>query len=187
MVQVDLPAAFALGQIFAFISKKALKKETNLWTNKLSGPVALYMSIGFSPVGLFFLAGWPSWELMYTTGWMENSFNRPMVAAAYIGFLVVMVILGMFGFMLGHWFYRKGKDVLVKVGMVVGLFLTFLPFFVRWGVWWHIGTYEQIQNGQGYSFFESPFVFSWLFIMLYMVISTTITVIALKKTIKNNY
>ncbi len=187
MVQVDLPAAFALGQIFAFISKSALKKENNIWTNKLSGPVALYMSIGFSPVGLFFLTGWPSWELMYTTVWMENPFNRPMVAIAYIGFLVIMVLLGMSGFILGHWFYKKGKDVLVKIGMIVGLFLTFLPFLVRWGVWWKIGTYDQIQQGTGYSFFEPPFVFSWLFIMIYMVISTTITVICIKKIIKHNY
>lgn len=168
MVQVDLPAAFALGQIFGFLSKDYLKKEKDLFKSKLLGPFNFFLTCGFVPGGLFLLVGWPAWEVMYVTSWVENTYDSPIKAAFYVLFVILMVILGNFGYILAHHWYQKGKDKWVIIGSAIGLFLTVLPFMLKWGVWMNIGTYAEIQSGAGYSFWDPPFFHGWLGIMSYL-------------------
>lgn len=181
MIQVDLPAAFAVGQIFAFLSRNYLKKSSEKFTNKLLGPFNFYMSCGFVPAGMYLLVGWPSWEAMYTTGWLEKTFNQPLTAGFYVLFMVLMILIGNIGYILGHHWYIKAKDRLVVYGAAAGIGLAILPFVLRWGVWMKIGTYAQIQANQGYSFWENPFFGGWLFIMCYSTAATIFTGIWLKR------
>jgi len=181
MVQVDLPAAFTVGQVFAFLSKKYLKDEPGIFANKLLGPLNLYLSCGFAPVGMFLLIGWPAWEVMHVTGWVENPFNRPLVAGFYVLFLIAMVLLGNVGFILGHHWYKKGKDKWVIYGAVIGAILTFLPFLLKWGVWWNVGQYDEVMAGRGASFWKPPFFYGWLVVMSYFFIITILTGIWFKK------
>ncbi len=172
MIQVDLPAAFTVGQIFGLLSKNYLKKEPDRFANKLLGPFNFYLCCGFVPGGLFLLIGWPAWEAMYVNGsaWFEAPFNRPLVVGFYVLFMIVMMVLGNVGFILAHHWYQKGKDKFVIYGSIIGLILTGLPFLLRWGVWWKVGTYAEIQAGGGYSFFQPPFFYGWLGIMGYLAI-----------------
>jgi len=172
MVQVDLPAAFAVGQIYALLSKEHLKKDERKFTNRLLGPFNFYMSTMFAPVGMFLLIGWPTWEIMYRGGWAENPYNRPWVAGFYVAFALVMILLGNVGFILAHHWYLKGRDRWVVVGAVLGVAVTLLPFLLRWGVWMKVGTFEEVQAGGGYSFWEPPFFYGWAVIMTYMVVAT---------------
>lgn len=181
MVQVDLPAAFTLGQVLALMSKKYLKKEPSKFTNKLLGPLNLYLSCGYSVAGLFLLIGWPAWELMYTTDWFENPFNRPLVVGFYILFLVTMILLGNVGFILGHHWYRKGKDKWVVFGSIAGAVLTFLPFLLKWGVWFKVGTLAEIEAGGGTSFWQPPFFYGWFVIMGYFALMTVIAIFWFRK------
>jgi hypothetical protein len=174
MVQVDIPAAFTLGQFFALLTKKYLKSEKQLFSSRLLGLFTFYLTFGFIPVGMYFMVGWPSWEVMYVTGWVEHVFNNLPVIFFYIGFMMLMIILGEVGYIVGHLCFRKGKDTIVVIGAVAGTILTFLPFVVRWGVWWKIGTYAEFLTGTGYSFFKPPFVIGWVIIMLYWVIMTVV-------------
>jgi len=181
MVQVDLPAAFALGQIYGLLSKDYLKKEPNKFLNRLSGPLNLFMSCGLAPVGMFLMIGWPAWEVMYVSGWVENPYNKPAVSAFYVLFGVFMVLLGNAGFILAHHWYRKGKDSWVVFGSIAGLFLTVLPFLVKWGIWWKVGTYAESQSGSGYSFFSAPFIIGWVIFMGYFFVVATLTGIWFKR------
>ncbi len=181
MVQVDLPAAFTVGQVFAFLSKKYLKKEPEIFANKLLGPLNLYLSCGFAPVGMFLLIGWPAWEVMHVTGWVENPFNRPLVAGFYVLFMIAMVLLGNVGFILGHQWYKKGKDKWVIYGAIIGAIVTFLPFLLKWGVWWNVGQYDEVMAGRGASFWKPPFFYGWLVVMSYFFIITILTGIWFKK------
>lgn len=181
MVQVDLPAAFAVGQVYALLAKKYLKSEPNLFLNKMTGVLNLYLSCGFSIAGMYLLIGWPSWEVMYTSAWVEDPFNRPAVAIFYILFLMAMVLLGNIGFILGHYWYRKGKDRLVVLGSVIGIILTFLPFLLKWGVWWTIGTHAEFGSGGGASFWQPPFFYGWLLVMGYFAVITVLVGIWFKK------
>jgi len=175
MIQVDLPAAFAVGQVMGLLSKNYLKKEPELFKSKLLGAFNFYLACGFVPGGLFLLVGWPAWEGMYATAWTENPFDRPWVAGFYVFFTITMMILGNVGYILAHYWYKKGKDTLVIWGAIIGVLLTGLPFLLKWGVWMNIGTYEQIRGGTGYNFFQPPFFYGWLAIMSYLFITGILT------------
>ena len=171
MIQVDLPAAFAIGQAFSMLSKNYLKKEPDLFTGKLLGPFNIYLTTCFVPGGLFLLVGWPAWEAMYTTPWVENSYNHPVVAAAWVLFVIAMIAFGNFGYLLGHYFYKRNLDRYVKYTLAAGIALTALPFILRWGCWNWIGTYANVTAGHGYPFGEAPFFTGWLCIMSYLFIT----------------
>ncbi len=167
MVQVDIPAAFTIGQILALSSSKYLAKTEEITTNRLIGPLNFYLSIGFIPIGMFLMVAWPSWEVMYVSPWVEKTFDSPLVGGFYIGFLMIMLLLGNAGFMLAHYCYQKGKGKVVPYTAILGAVLTVLPFILRWGVWMQIGTYDQIQSHTGYSFWNPPFFYGWLCILSY--------------------
>ncbi len=171
MVQVDLPAAFTIGQVFALLSKEYLRREERRFANRLLGPFNVFMSCCYAPVGMFLLVGWPAWEVMYRTAWVEQPYDRPWAAAFYVAFGVVMVLLGNVGFILGHHWLRQGRDRWVVGGACVGAVLTVLPFLLRWGIWLRVGPYAEVQGGGGYSFWESPFHAAWLGVMGYMVVT----------------
>ena len=182
MIQVDLPAAFALGQIGAFMARDALKKEKDLFANRFLGPLNCYLSCGFAPGGMFLLVGWPAWECMYITDWFEHPYNRPLAAGAYILFMIIMVLLGNLGFILAHHWYRCNKDRWVTAGITVGIIGALLPFLLKWGIWWDIGTFQEvIRNKGGYSFWTPPFVYGWAGIMSYMAVATTGILLWFKK------
>ncbi|MDD5571222.1 MAG: hypothetical protein PHD97_08715 [Bacteroidales bacterium] len=171
MIQVDLPAAFAIGQTFSMLSRNYLKKEPEILTNKLLGPFNIYLTTGFVPGGLFLLAGWPAWEAMYTSPCIENNYNNPVIAAVWVLFVIAMILCGNFGYMLGHYFYKKNLAKYVKYTLSLGVILTFLPFLIRWGCWEKIGTFAEVKAGGGYPFGEEPFFTGWICIMSYLFIA----------------
>jgi hypothetical protein len=171
MVQVDLPAAFAIGQVFAALSRRYLQQEPHLFSHRLLGPFNFFMACCYVPVGMFLLIGWPAWEIMYVSDWLDNPFDRPAVAGFYVAFGVVMMLLGNAGFILAHHWYRQGRAAWVRIGIGVGALLTGLPFLLKWGVWMQVGTHAAVQGGRGYSFWDAPFFHGWLVIMSLMVVS----------------
>jgi len=176
MVQVDLPAAFAVGQVYALLSRRYLAKDGRLFSNRLLGPFNVFLSCVYAPVGMFLLIGWPAWEVMYVCPWPERPFDRPWVAGFYVLFAIVMVLLGNVGFVLAHHWIRKGRLVLVKIGAAVGVGLTVLPFLIEWGVWSRVGTYrEVVEEGGGYPFGEAPFFSGWLVVISYLIVGTLVT------------
>jgi hypothetical protein len=183
MVQVDLPAAFAIGHIFAILSKDYLKQEPQLFTHRLLGPFNLFLVCGFVPGGLFLLVGWPAWEVMYWTDWVEAPFDRPWVAAFYVFFAIVMVVLGNVGYMLAHAWLRQGREKQVRLVSTFAVFLTILPFLLQWGVWTRVGSYAQVVEIKAgyYDWMQPPFFHGWLAIMLYMTVAIVLMGLWMKK------
>lgn len=177
MVQVDIPGAFAAGQIFAVLSKKYLKKEEREFTHRLSGPIGWYFSLIYAPIGMFLLFGWPAWEGMYWWEWIETPAFNPPVAFFYIFFYIAMIAIGNLSYVLGHRLYKKGKDQTVNILAVVGVIVTILPFFIWQLTWYHVGTYAQYHADprETTSMLSTPsFFYSWLLIMGYFAIATVI-------------
>lgn len=174
MIQVDLPAAFTVGQVGALLSRHYLKNEPDKYANKILGPFNFYLCCCFIPGGMFLLIGWPSWESMYMSSWVESPFNKPLVAGFYVLFMILLMVLGNVGFIAGHHWLRKDKDKYVVWGAIIGFILTVLPFLLRWGVWMRVGTYAEYHAGLGYSFWSPPFFYGWLFIMSYLAITMTL-------------
>ncbi len=175
MIQVDLPAAFAIGQAFALLSNNYLKKENSLYTSKPLGMLNFYLSCGFVPGGLYLITAYPAWEAMYKTGWLDTPYDNPPVAFFTVFFVMLMVLLGNVGYIFGHWCYQTGKDRIVPWTTAAGFFLTILPFILNWGVWMKVGTYDEVSKGGGYSFMDPPFFYGWAIIMSWLAITTIAT------------
>lgn len=172
MVQVDLPAAFTIGHLFAYLGRDYLRKDPQLFTNRLLGPFNVFMACCYAPVGLFLLVGWPAWEIMYVSPLLDSSFDRPWVAAFHVGFLAAMVILGNVGFLLGHHWLLRGAERRIRAAIAIGALLTVLPFLLRWGIWMQVGSYQGVvEQGGGYSFWDPPFFTGWAVVMSYMAVT----------------
>lgn len=177
MVQVDLPGAFAAGQIFAILSKNYLKKEPNKLTHRLIGPIGWYFALIFAPVGMFLLFGWPAWESMYWWKWVEQPAFNPPIAFFYLSFYLAMIIIGNISYILGHSLYQKGKDKTVNILALLGSIATILPFFLWPLTWYHVGTYSQYHSipRDTTTMFGTPsFFFPWLYVMSYLTIGSVI-------------
>jgi hypothetical protein len=184
MVQVDLPGAFAAGQIFAVLTKKYLKKEETLFTHRLMGPITTYFALMFVPAGLFLLICWPSWECMYWWEWVEKAAMNPPVSFFYLGFYMILILIGMASYEFAHYLYLRGKDRVVNLLTFAGVILTLLPFILWPFTWYHVGTYADyhaVPRTTTTLFNMKPFFFSWLAIMLYFTISSVIFALWIKK------
>ncbi len=184
MVQVDLPGAFAIGQIFALLSRTYLKKEKNKITHRLMAPISWYFTLIYAPVGLFLLIGWPAWEVMYWWEWVENPAANPWAAGFYIIFFFAMVIIGHISYIIGHSLCLKGKDNTVIILAVLFCILTLLPFFLWPMTWNHVGTYAQYHAvpKETTGMFTTPsFFFPWLIIITYLVAGSIIFGLWLKR------
>ena len=184
MIQVDLPGAFAAGQIFAVLSKRYLKKEESKFTHRMMGPISWYFALMYAPVGMFLLIGWPAWEGMFWWKWVEEpAFNSP-VAFFYIGFYFAMILIGHASYILGHTLYRQGKDKIVNVLAIVGVIITLLPFVLWPFTWSQVGTYDQyhVVPRETTAMFSTPsFFYPWLIIMGYFLIGSIVFGIRIKR------
>ena len=187
MIPVTLPAAITLGFIFSFITKKILKEEAELFHHRLLGFFNIYIICGFVPAGMFFLTGWPSWEMMYLTGWLENAFDRPLVAGFHVAYYVLMILLANTGFILGHYLIRKEKETFVIIGLVSGALVTIVAILLRLNVFFTIGTYAEIQQNRGASFVEGPFFIGWIIIMSYMALTTVAAILIMRRRAKKGF
>jgi len=176
MFQVDIPAAFAMGQVLAMVGRKSLKMGHQstydrflLWTN-------WYVSLIMGPTGLFLLVGWPGWETMYKWSWVENPQFHSMVALFYIAFLMMIVVLGNAGFMMSYGLLRRNRDGVAKTIMVLSILLALAPF-LDFNATLHIGTYQTYHAGTAPLVFGTSFIMSFFGIMLFWVIGSIAAVI----------
>lgn len=189
MVQVDIPGAFAVGQILAMLSRKYLEGEKELFTHRLMGPVAAYFSLMFAPAGLFLLICWPAWESMYWWDWVERPAMNSWVSFFYIGFYMCMIIIGCGSYIAAHKFYRARKDKIVTASAIIGTVATLLPFFIWPYTWYHVGTYAQYHSRPmtTTTMFDTPaFFYSWLCVMSYVSISSVCFGIWIRKAALNS-
>jgi hypothetical protein len=176
MVQVDIPAAFAMGQLLAVVGRKSLKTGQPSVRDRFLLLTNWYTSLILGTTGLFLLVGWPGWETMYQWAWVENPQFKPMVALFYIVFLVLMIALGNAGFLMSYRLIRSNRDSLAKAILALSVIGTFAPFLIDIKAPFYIGTYQQYHTGRALLVFNSSFIFSWFGIMLFWVIGSVVFV-----------
>jgi len=176
MVQVDIPAAFAMGQLLALAGRKSLKTGQPSVRHRFLLLTNWYTSLILGTTGLFLLVGWPGWETMYQWAWVENPQFKPLAALFYIVFLVLMVVLGNAGFLISCRLIRSNREALAKALLVLSVIGTFAPFLIDIRAPFYIGTYQQYHTGRALLIFNSPFIYSWFGIMLFWVIGSLVFV-----------
>lgn len=197
MVQLDIPAAFAVSQLFAYMGRKKIKKEAKETADK-KPPIYyryLFYSVFFSavvivPAGLYLVAGWPGWEQIYWSKRFEELIHTGWFNALFPTlFIVGIVLAAYFGFLMAYRWITTGKErfvlptfigVLVLAGVVV---LFCYPSFLL------VGTYDQYHNLNGQTrdsmskVWENPFDFGagWIGVMVFFGISFIFMITKLRK------
>ncbi len=187
MVQVDVPAAFAMGQLYAFIARNSLRREASLLGNRFITLNNWYVTLILAPVGLFLLVGWPGWETMYRWPWAESVQFHPLTALFYVLFLAAMVVLGNAGFIMAHRFYLRNRDRTAKRWLIISILISLAAFLIDIRAPFSIGTIDEYRRGESVKVTrllaeaQAPtrapegttladaraFYISWFFIMLY--------------------
>ena len=178
MVQVDLPGAFAMGQILAWLSRRFLQSTGLRVTHSLMGIIVLYFSVVYAPVGLFLLVGWPAWESMYWWSWIEQPAFHPWTAAFTIAFYLAMMLIGVASYILGHALLQRNMKRTVIALSIIGVIATLVPFFVWPMTWYHIGTHAQYHAvpRMTTTMFGTPaFLIPWAIAIAWLVIGTAAT------------
>ena len=127
MVQMDIPAAFAFAQLFAWCGRQRLQQEEPSISGRYTVVSVTYALGVIGPCALYLYGGWPEWETMY---WFEsirmNTANFGNLLLALVGplFLVVLAISAATGFLLAHRWIHAGQPRRVLVGIWIGLALS---------------------------------------------------------------
>ncbi len=127
MVQMDIPAAFAFAQLFAWCGRKKLAQEEPSSFSRYTAISVAYALGVIAPCALYLYGGWPEWETMY---WfrsvrMETSNFGDARLALFGPLFIAMLALASGGsFLLAHQWIRTGRERRVLVGIVIGLALS---------------------------------------------------------------
>lgn len=127
MVQMDIPAAFAFAQLFAWCGRKRLQQEEPAILGRYTVVAAAYALAVIGPCALYLYSGWTEWETMY---WLRPirmdtaNFGNPLLALFVPLFLITLAIAAGIGFLLAHRWIRAGKPGRVLVGLGLGLALS---------------------------------------------------------------
>ncbi len=124
MVQMDIPAAFAFAQLFAWCGRKALREQEPSITGRYTALSVTYALGVIGPCALYLYGGWPEWETMYWFGPVHMdtaNFGNLLLALVAPAFLFTLAISAAGGFLLAHRWIRAGQLRRVRLGIGIGL------------------------------------------------------------------
>jgi hypothetical protein len=199
MVQLDIPAAFAVGQLFAYVGRKRIKREAEVSDGK-KPPVYyryLFYSVFFSsvvivPAGLYLICGWPGWEQIYWSKRFETVIHAGWVNALLPTlFILGIVLAGFSGFRLAYHWITTGKERRVLPAFIGVLVLAAAVVAACYPSFLLVGTFDQYHqlNGETRDAMATvwdnayDFGYGWVGVMVYFTLSL---IIVLRKLIKEN-
>lgn len=144
MVQVDVPIAFALGQVFADAAMRQLL--TNKPEYYLSALLKnnLFHIFFFSWIPVYFLTNYFGWETTHMWWHKDSVLDYPFFLPL---FLVIFFFAANSGFWLSTLLIRKGRLSWVRA-CYVGIFIyTFLWIFGLWERTTYLGSYNEWVQG----------------------------------------
>lgn len=127
MVQMDIPAAFAFSQIFAWLGRRRLRQEPVALIGRYTQASVLYAVGVIGPCALYLYGGWPEWETMYWFAAVHmDTANFGDALFALVGplFLISLAVSAALGFLLAHRWIQAGKLRRVVAGIWIGLALS---------------------------------------------------------------
>ncbi len=144
MIQLDVPIAFALGQIFADAAKKQLLTGKPEYYLSALLKNNLYHIFFFSWIPVYFLANYFGWETTHMWWHKDSVLAYPFFLPL---FLVVFFFAANSGFCLSTLLLRKGMLFWVRASYV-GIFIyTFVWVFGLWNRTTYLGSYNEWAQG----------------------------------------
>jgi len=126
MIEVDVFWSYAFGASFAAAAGSALKGEETFHSNKYFAYCVLFLSIIFSPSGIYLLWAFPEWESMFLLPTDKSLIDAILPTV----FASSNVALGVFGFFNAWRCIRAGRELAAHTHWIVayGCFAVILGF-----------------------------------------------------------
>jgi len=203
MVQLDIPAAFAVSMLFVDLGRNVLKREAE--NSPGEKPKAYYQflfrSIFFAafvicPAGLYLLAGWPGWEQLYWGKRVEELILQGWFNALLPTFFIMSIVLaGYIGHILGYRLITTGKEKYLRPIYLGVLVLSAIPVLLSYPAFLLVGTYDQYHNLNGQMreamvyVWKNPYDFSigWLGVMIYFTAALVYSILKIRRKAKEDY
>jgi len=197
MVQLDIPAAFAVSQLFVDIIRKRIKKEAK--ESGVKKPLIYYRYLFYSvffaamvivPAGLYLLAGWPGWEQIYWSRLFEELIHTGWFNPIFPTLFVVGIVLAAYlGFRLAYHWVVSGKERYLRPTYISVLVIAALVVAFCYPSFLLVGTYDQYHNLSGQTresmarVWENPFGFGigWTGVMVYFTICLTYMIVKIRR------
>ena len=187
MVQIDIPAGFAVSMLAIDLGRRALKQgrdqtqpEKSILYYRYLFRSLLFAGTVIAPAGVYLLAGWPGWEQIYWSKRFEDVMHTGWINALLPALFVLSIMLATYaGHVLGYRWLVGGKEKYIRptwIGLLVAVMIIVLlnyPSFLL------VGTYDQYHSLNGQvreamsSVFSNPHGFSvgWVCVMIYFILA----------------
>ncbi|MBU1262765.1 hypothetical protein KJ640_07460 [bacterium] len=197
MVQLDIPAAFAVSFLFVDLARQRIKREAEASGGKR--PLIywryLFYSVFFSavvivPAGLYLICGWPGWEQIYWSKRFEELIHTGWLNPLFPTLFVVGIVLAAYlGFCLAYHWVTTGKERYLKPTYIGVLLLSALVVALCYPSFLLVGTYNQYHNLNNQTresmakVWENPFDFgiAWIGVMVYFTLCLIYTIVKIRK------
>jgi hypothetical protein len=164
MVQIDVPAAFAVGSFLADAARTQIQAGNREFSCRASFKNSVFQVFFFSWVPVYFILNYFGWETTYLW-WHEDS----VAAYPYFVpvFLVVFFLAGNAGFFLGKALIAKGRLLANRI-VYIGLTLySLLWVFGQTSRTFRVGTYSQWKAQESVMFYQDhTFLGMFIFAMV---------------------
>jgi hypothetical protein len=168
MLAIDIPIALLAGQALAESGKNMLKSDDPNQHYFMKSIVILFAVFFITPVPFYFFLGWPAWEVNFLWQWQDHLHDSPIKAAVSFAIFLFTVGPTYIGFLIGKYWLRKGKDILVRIGYILMAVLVGVIVYVTRDITFNIAsTYDKFQAKEFYSFWSHPFFTGWLLVTIY--------------------
>lgn len=172
MVQIDVPVAFALGNLFADVAKKQLQTEDPKYYYKTFYKYLVYQIFFFSWIPVYFMINYFGWETTHMWWTKDSITDYPFFVPV---FMVIFFIAAFSGFKFGTFLVRNerfwsNRFVYLGIGIFSGVWI-----FGQTDSTFKLGTYEQWNNGVAPWFYQDKtFLFMLIFTVLLWAAAMTV-------------
>jgi hypothetical protein len=137
VVQIDIPIAFAVGQMLADAANRQLSTGKPEHYYRVLSITNIFTGLFFAPIPIYFLVDYFGWETTYMI-------DREQVTRFFIPIvLFVLMLAANLGFWLSNWLIRKGHAGIGRTIYILIWLYALGWIFGNWPRATRIGTYAQ--------------------------------------------
>ncbi|NIO29519.1 MAG: hypothetical protein GTO29_13310 [Candidatus Latescibacteria bacterium] len=164
MLLIDVPVGLISGQVIADAGRNMLRSGNREQYLFLRTVTIIFAFCFITPIVVYFFTGWPAWETNYFFRQIDDIKNTPWLALVCGICVVAMTLIPtLLGLISGRALIRKGKERSLRACYIgLGVLILIIVILSREATFNVAATWIDYQNGNTFSFFESPFFIYWL-------------------------
>ena len=158
MVQIDIPIAFAVGQMLADAANRQLSTGKPESYYQALAMTNIFTGLFFAPIPIYFLVDYFGWETTYMVD--PEQVTRFFIAIV----LFVLMLAANLGFALSDLLIRKGRSAVARIIYILIWIYALAWIFGNWPRSTRLGTYTQYHTARetmarAWEVWKDPFLF----------------------------